>query len=238
VPELALSSSVLFNACLRFASHVKLLRGEVDAALEDRYSERAIRQLIVALEQQQQPSEDQTLAATVILLRTSEQFSEVGEDSQHHFGGASSLFAAQGLQWSPFQIDLRGVAFWIFVRENLHLSILTETPVRFNHDLIHDEDPRSPGSDEVWTNRMSSILARACDACFSYNLPRRQDSIEEVRRSMSLWADFLPESFRPWYFDDSEFAVFPEFRFLKPCHGTFPCVAEIHKFRLDHIHDC
>lgn len=148
------------------------------------YSNRAIQVLIGAFGQAQRPFEDQNLMATVILLRTLEQFPELSGDRQYHFEGAWCLFAAEDLRWSPFRIDLRGVAFCIFVREKIHLSLLTERAFRFDVDSIYDDKPWSPAPDETWTSRMSSILARTCLLSFSRTVRDHQKLLDQIRRSM------------------------------------------------------
>lgn len=220
VPRIALTRPVLYFACLQYAAHIMVLRGELEGPVEERYHNKAIRRLIDSLASHPNPETDEALLATTVILRMSEQFSEIEEDAQHHLGGASSLFATNGVKWSPFQTDLRGTAFWIYLRESLRLCFLHEERCRFDMNLIEDEATFSPAPDEVWTNRMTHLLAKCCNVCFAEpDLDIQQGHLENLREVIDLWVKSLPQSFHAWRYQEEEFDPFPTVYFLSTWHG-------------------
>ena len=88
------------------------LTGQLDRDVYERFHDHAIATLIPLLSPNSDPRADEVLLATAVVLRMSEQFSELSEDGLHHLHGANSLFAMAKDQWSPASVDLRGVAFW------------------------------------------------------------------------------------------------------------------------------
>lgn len=101
------------------------------------------------------------------------------------------------------------------------MCFLTGVRCQFDINLIEEPDPLSSAPDEVWTNRMSYLVARTCDTCFSpsYANTDRYESLESLRRSLDAWLLALPVSFRPWHHRDDEYDLFPRIYFLLPCHG-------------------
>ena len=95
----------------------------------------------------------------------SEQFFELGDDAQHHLNGAFSLFDNPNHKWSPVLTDLRGAAFWIYLRESIPICFLYEQGRRFDIGLI-GEEVFGFGLDEAWANRMTYLLARVCILCW------------------------------------------------------------------------
>lgn len=221
VPRLALTEPVLYYACLAYASHVMFLKGKLDEYVQEHFQNKAIGLLIPLLSPHLAPATDEALLATTVILRMSEQFSELADDAQHHLNGAFSLFSTTGEKWSPFQTDIRGVAFWIYLRESIRLCFLNEHGCQFDLSVVDYEPIKTPVPDEVWTNQMSYLLAKLCNACWGdYSDSVRQSMKEEIQADMEEWKMHLPDTFQPWCFNQKDYQPFATMKFLSPWHGT------------------
>lgn len=221
VPRLALREPVLYYACLAYASHVMTLQGQLTPEDEAEYHDKAFGLLIPLLTLRPVPSQDAALLATSVILRMSEQFAELAEDAQHHLNGAFSLFGNANTKWSPSRLDVGGTAFWIYLRESLRLCFLNEQTCQFNLDLIeYDLDPLN-NLDEAWANRMTYLLARTCNICWSKSGSRSilQARIDQLQDLVEVWQDSVPETYRPWYDHQKPTDVFSTIRYLSTWHG-------------------
>ena len=216
VPRLALTEPVLFYACLAYASHVMSLMEKVDKASEETYQSQAIGLLIPLLDSREQPWTDEVLLATAVILRMSEQFSEVAEDAQHHLNGAFSLFGTSGQKWSPFNTGLRGIAFWIYLRESIRVCFLFEQACRFDMSLIEDY-AFEQAPDEVWSNRMTYLLARTCNACWGSAVVDGEGEMARLNSAIDAWKRGLPSTFLPWSTCAGD-GPFPTIRVLSTWH--------------------
>ncbi|KAL4876039.1 hypothetical protein BJY04DRAFT_223525 [Aspergillus karnatakaensis] len=225
VPKLALHNPVLYYSCLAYAAHVLFLWGRTTRVQADYYHNQAITLLIPLLDpksqsqtQLQVPNSTADLLATIVILRMSEQFSEPAEDAQCHLFGAFSLLTSTRAKWSPGRIDLRGIAFWTFVRQTLRICFLFEQECRFDLDIIDCNNMLSPATDEVWTNRMTYFLAKACNICWDPETESRDSDLEALEDDIKAWHDALPQSFRPWYYHQEQARPFPTVRYLSRWH--------------------
>jgi len=99
-PRLALSDLMLYSACLAYASLILCSLGKADKTVEEKHSGRAIRLLIDKLSNGSTTWPESSTLTTTVLLRVSEQFSEICDDQQYHLNGAFTLTASTGRVWS------------------------------------------------------------------------------------------------------------------------------------------
>ena len=104
--------------------------GKLEQSTEELYQDKAIGLLIPLFSSHSEPWKDESLLATTVILRMSEQF---GDDAQHHLNGVFSLFGNSDRKWASFLTDLR-VAFWIYLRESIRICFLYEQGCRFDMD--------------------------------------------------------------------------------------------------------
>ncbi|KAM6530492.1 hypothetical protein FALCPG4_008619 [Fusarium falciforme] len=222
VPRLALEDPVLYHACLAYASHVLLLHGMLDECVYEEYSNEAISILIPLLSPDCVHAGSGALLSTAVILRMSEQFSELAEDAKYHLRGACSLFTTVQEKWSPSYTDLRGVSFWTYVRESIRVCFLNEEGCQFNLEMVDgDLAKTSAGHDEeAWANHMSYLLARLCNACWGSSdaAEPRESAIGEIRADIDEWRAGLPDSYQPWYNCREKHQTFRVVKFLSPWH--------------------
>jgi hypothetical protein len=158
-----------------------------------------------------------------VILRMSEQFSEVQNDMQCHLIGASSLFASKST-WRLDEPSVGSAPFWVYIRQNIRMCFLNEQPCQFDVDAYAATMSYSPAPDTVWTNRITYLLARLCTACWkpSESSTDDLDRFEHLQTSIDRWKKSLPESFQPWCHFEEEFEPFPTIRYVSIWHGNSP----------------
>lgn len=230
VPRRALHNPLLYYSCLAYAAHVLCLRGHGDDASARHYLNKAINHLIPLLNPGSMSVATQgDLLAAIAILRMSEQFLEPHEDAQTHIHGAFSLLTSSTIKWLPDRVDMSGAAFWVFVRQSLRICFLSEQPCQFDLDIIGSDNLFAPAADEVWTNRMTFLLARTCNACWSMSLhgPQfRKDELDSLEADINCWFRSLPETFKPWFYQDIPSQPFPKIHCLTSWHGKTPVLRE------------
>lgn len=188
----------------------------------DHYQNKVITLLIPLLDLGSQLAPAEDLLATVVILRMSEQFSEPQDDTLCHLNGAFSLLTNFKSKWSPDCTDLEGAAFWTFVRQTIRISFLNEKECGFDLSIVDRSDMLSTSSEEVWTNRMTYLLAQVCDACWRPTLPDNQSRhhlLHALEMDISLWRQCIPNGFKPWYYQHRKTDSFPTIRYLSRWHG-------------------
>lgn len=221
VPKLALENPVLYYSCLANAGNVLALRGTVSREKADSYQNKAIARFIPMIDPKSSSASTGVVSATTVLLRMTEQFQEPEEDMQCHMNGAFSVFTTCEPCWSPSRVDLPGVAFWIFVRQSIRICFLLEQGCRYDLPTIDVSDVLSPAPDEVWANRMTYLLVRLCNACWS---TQRDDqsfnqNLLRLQADINAWRQALPNSFKPWYYRHLPSDPFPTIRFMSRSQG-------------------
>lgn len=222
VPRLALRDDVLYYACLAYASRVLVLRGELEEPQEQSYEGKAIEVLIprlsVVTQHGPQTQEGAILATTVVILRMSEQFSEIRDDAQRHLFGASSLFATRS---GGDETASDTAPFILYLRQSIRIAFLNEKPCSFAGYQYRNNICLSPCPDYVWVNRMTVLVPRICSVCWDASLSDtiRDGILEQLSKSMEQWRESVPATFDPWCHYRREQDVFPVICFISPWHG-------------------
>lgn len=214
---------VLYAACLAYASNVLCLRGNLAYEVYERFHGEAIAALIPLLSPQYEAHDYEVLLATTVILRMSEQFTELSEDGLYHLQGANSLFAMAGDQWSPACTGLKGAAFWTYLRESIRICFLNEQACPFDLGMINERfQETSTTTEETWANQITYLMAQLCSACWSHEDPTARALMRRnVRARLEEWRESVPESFKPWSFIRDKYQAFPSMKFLAPWHGRF-----------------
>ena len=127
------------------------------------------------------------------------------------------------MKWSPARADLSGIAFWICIRENLRLCFLNEESCQFDLSLIQDDGFSAEDAEEVWTNRTTLLLAKACNFAFGGEAGGQSNSkLVELQGEVDLWLDRVPASFRPLDGLKNGSTYCPRVFYLSVWHGGFP----------------
>lgn len=146
----------------------------------------------------------------------------MGAEPERHLTG-TSVFANAQLEFRTWG-GLGHAAFWVFVRQDIYMSLLSQRPLKV--DLAGWEDRLSfdlgfeATTDCTWANRMTWIVAEIVSFCFGDRLS--YVNWEAARAKTERWNLSRPKSFDPiLYIDRDEDAkrYFPEIRLGHPWHG-------------------
>lgn len=217
VAMMALTDGILRSACLAFGSRALFLASDLDQLVEERYSESALTLLIGALSSAPQTWQESSMLATIVLLRMSEQFSELNDDQQHHLKGASGISTSICTRCATDSLGLEGTAFWTYVRMSIRVSFLYEKGTQCNLALMRDSFDPAVVHDAAWTNRITKLLAEVCSVCWDADATTAT-SLDSLIKQLDVWRVHLPDSFQPWAVVTSDESVFPCLKFLETWH--------------------
>jgi hypothetical protein len=186
------------NALLCFAAkHLSNVPGSgVDPTVADAYHQECVTQMIPQLQDEAGVLEDALLAATV-LLRMYEIMKGMGQgDNQYHLWGASSLVSIQKINVNTR--NLRHTAFWAYLRQDVTIALATNQPTKLNLESCGVELEFTEVDDDIWTNRMTFLLAKTVNFCFGPD-EKTMERWTTLKGEVDLWKERAPASFKPFY---------------------------------------
>lgn len=207
-PRLALSNPVLLLACLAYAARAI----HPHCSLSEQYSGACIELLIPLLSDEALVGSDETLLATLVILRHVEQYAEAPHDQAAHLSGAFSLVALR--PEPPPRVSLPGAALWLYMRQDIRQALLNRAPPKLkpSHGIRLDNFDGDEG-ESSWADRACYLAALACTFAWGDT----KDEVDESYLSglLDWWVDNLPQVYHPYH--ESEGSV----RFLAPWHGKY-----------------
>lgn len=202
----------------------------MDKSVEEHYMGKVLELLIPLLSSEQATCSNHTLLSTTVILRMSEQFTDISHDSQRHLNGAASLFM-DGTVWAGIETDLAVASFWTHLRESIRICFLNEQPCLMNlarFELWFEEGSFSASlrlSDELWTNRITYLLLKVCNLCWHQEpaaespAMSRGAEVDKIKSLVRQWRDSLPASFTPWCARKGDNQPFPVVQCFDSWHG-------------------
>lgn len=226
-PILALSDALLYSACLAYSSHVLFLLGRLDRATDQHFNDHAIQMLIQKLSEDPSGWSEGSVLTTTVLMRVTEQFSEIADDGGHHLNGAFSITAAAGRTWDLEPFDLETSAFWTFLRMSVRMCFLCEHATKCDPVALVRIPSSSKGSattslsEAALTNRMTYLMAKICNACWPS--PHRVEEAElfKLRTELYSLADLPPSMFEPWSSVSRPGRLYPIVKHISTWHAIF-----------------
>jgi hypothetical protein len=219
VPELALTSPLLYNSLLAVSAHDLSRTAGYDSTMAELYHERCVELLIPMLDDLSVVSED--VVAATVLLRNYEQMASAitGVDCERHLSGTCAFMNSE--RSSATAGGLRQASFWIFVRQDLDVALSQQRPLKLDLDAFAADmgDSNVPRDDCDWANRMVWVTAEV--VAFAFGWDKSRVRYEELRTKTLFWWQRKPKSFRPLHYAAGQ--AFPTIYFSQPCHGEhFP----------------
>ncbi|KAH6982186.1 hypothetical protein BKA56DRAFT_585461 [Ilyonectria sp. MPI-CAGE-AT-0026] len=211
VPRRAVFCPPLMNAVLA-ASAKRMSRTDgFDGLVGDRYHQKCLDVLIPALSSSAAIM-DENLLTAIVILRYMEELDvpimSSNTPSESHLMGTRVFIAAQD-KLSGFA-SLRRAAFWVALRQEIHMAFIETRPVHPNFDL--ETISRLVVPDENGCS-FSNLTILHCAACLRYCYGTDEhstDTWERLRKSQDrLWAE-RPWYFYPMYFNEHGNGIFPE----------------------------
>ncbi|KIX96706.1 uncharacterized protein Z520_07425 [Fonsecaea multimorphosa CBS 102226] len=222
VPERALFCPVLLEALLAFSARHLSRTSEFDPAVADHHHQACVRLMIPMLDQKELVA-DETLFAATVILRAFEETSEskMGSEPERHLTG-TSVFANAQLEFQTWG-GLGHNAFWIYVRQCIYMSLLTQTQLKVDLKGWEEQLSFDLGFDETndctWAQRMIWIVAEVVSCCFGNN----DADWEGLKAKIDMWDLRRPKSFDPILYRPRDVEAkrwYPEIRLGHPWHVT------------------
>ncbi|KAK7407886.1 hypothetical protein QQX98_009945 [Neonectria punicea] len=215
VPRRAVMCPPLMNAVLA-ASAKRLSRiSDFDALVGDRYHQHCLDVLIPALSSSAAIM-DENLLTAIVILRYMEELDvpimSSATASESHLMGTRVFIAAQD-KLSEFA-SLRRAAFWVALRQEIHMAFIQARPVHPNFDL--ESISRLVVPDENGCS-FANLTILHCAACLRYCYGAEEHSTntwEKLRASQDRWWIERPWFFHPMYINERTNGVFPEVTYL------------------------
>lgn len=207
-PRLALANPVLLLACLAYAARAI----HPHCSLSEQYSGACIKLLIPLLSDEGFVGSDETLLATLVILRHVEQYAEAPQDQAAHLSGAFSLVALR--PEPPPRESLPGAALWTYMRQDIRQALLNRAPPKLKPSHgIHLDNFDGDGGESSWADRACYLAALACTFAWGDT----KDEVDESYLSglLDRWVDNLPQVYYPYH--ESEGSV----QFLARWHGMY-----------------
>lgn len=223
VPRLAVENPVLLCACLTFAAKAALPQ----SSLSEQYHNACIKLLIPLLSDEVFVSTDETLLATLVILRHVEQYMTITEDKGAHLSGAFGLIASQRVL--PRHDSLPGAALWTYMRQDVRSALLNRTPPKLTsrHELQLDNfDETRSACESAWADRACHLAALACSFAWD-SLETSGVDGEQLEILLESWRDGATKDYLPYHDSDSDC------RFLATWHGKVACLLQSYQTLTD-----
>ena len=140
-------------------------------------------------------------------------------DNRFHLEGISRIlntvpqFAAAG--------GLGEAAAWLCLREDIYVSLTTQSPINIRLDSFEDSPSIRRSDDYSWANKMVLILAHLLNRLFSVS--RTPDDLVPSEAEVANWDRSKPLSYSPIHFEArsrSAARSLPEIWMLSPHHAV------------------
>lgn len=191
VPRLAISNPVLLFACLSYSAKSLV----PSSSLSEQYTNACIKLLIPLLSDESFVSTDDTLLATLVILRHVEQYAEAPEDKGAHLTGAFSLIASQRVL--PPHDSLPGAALWTYMRQDIRRALLNRTSPKLTPSHGIQVDNFDTVAEVTWADRACHLAALACTYAWGGTAGEVDGGL--LNQLLDSWEENLPKEYLPYH---------------------------------------
>ncbi|TGJ78606.1 hypothetical protein E0Z10_g10159 [Xylaria hypoxylon] len=217
VPERASTCHTLLNAILAVAARHLSHTTDFDPLASNRYHDECLKYLIPMMNHYSAVADDNLFAATIILRMLEEMDGSLtGQDNYSHLLGIHA-FANAGDQYMV-PGSLSAASFWVGLRQEIYIAILTQQCVKLNLDDIIVDRSLEPADDYTWSNRAIILLADILNSCFG-DTPLTIQRWTALNDAAESWTRARPPSFNPFFYrEGTGSGTFPEIWHGSSCH--------------------
>ncbi|KAF2966074.1 hypothetical protein GQX73_g7503 [Xylaria multiplex] len=217
VPERASTCHTLLNAILAIAARHLSHTTDFDPLASNRYHDECLKYLIPMMNHSSAIADENLFAATIILRMLEEMDGSLtGQDNYSHLLGIHA-FANAGDQYMV-PGSLSAASFWVGLRQEIYIAILTQQCVKLNLDDIIVDRSLEPADDYTWSNRAIILLADILNSCFG-DTPLTIQRWTALNTAAENWTRARPTSFDPFFYREATGPVtFPEIWHGSSCH--------------------
>ncbi|KAI0554621.1 hypothetical protein F4679DRAFT_570498 [Xylaria curta] len=217
VPERASSCHTLLNAILAIAARHLSHTTDFDPLASNRYHDECLKFLIPMMNHSSAVADENLFAATIILRMLEEMDGSLtGQDNYSHLLGIHAFVNAGDQYMVPG--SLSAAAFWVGLRQEIYIAILTQQRVKLNLDDCIVDRSLEPAEDYTWSNRAIILLADILNACFG-DCPLTTQKWTALNEAAESWTRARPPSFNPFFYREGKGSgSFPEIWHGSSCH--------------------
>ncbi|GAW13068.1 hypothetical protein ANO14919_024460 [Xylariales sp. No.14919] len=217
VPERASTCHTLLNAILAIAARHLSHTTDFDPLASNRYHNECLKYLIPMMNHSSAIADENLFAATIILRMLEEMDGSLtGQDNYSHLLGIHT-FANAGDQYM-IPGSLSAASFWVGLRQEIYIAILTQQCVKLNLDDIIVDRSLEPADDYTWSNRAIILLADILNSCFG-DTPLTIQRWTALNEAVESWTRARPPSFNPFFYrEGTGSGAFPEIWHGSSCH--------------------
>lgn len=197
VPRLAISNPVLLFACLSYSAKSLV----PSSSLSEQYTNACIKLLIPLLSDETFVSTDETLLATLVILRHVEQYADAAEDKGAHLSGAFSLIASRRVL--PPHDSLPGAALWTYMRQDIRRALLTRSSPKLKPSHGIQVDNFDTVAEGTWADRACHLAALACT--YAWGGTAGEVDGGRLNQLLDWWEENVPREYLPYH--DTEDAI-------------------------------
>ncbi|KAF9887002.1 hypothetical protein FE257_010618 [Aspergillus nanangensis] len=217
VPSRALREPILRFAIFAFSSqHInRQHNANIEEALN--YHNQCLQLLIPILSGQGELND--VIFATVAILRQLEEMD--CEDKQFHLTGTTHLLNA--VSSSGLSGGLSEAAAWLCLREDIHISLTSQKPLKTYLQGFSSSDVFTRNDDYAWANKMVFLLAKLLKYSFHYGGSTYMASLRSIEQEIENWNIAKPHTFDPIKFiprGKEPYRRLPDIWMLLPVHGS------------------
>jgi hypothetical protein len=197
VPRLAMSNPVLLFACLSYSAKSLV----PSSSLSEQYTNACIKLLIPLLSDETFVSTDETLLATLVILRHVEQYADAAEDKGAHLSGAFSLIASRRVL--PPHDSLPGAALWTYMRQDIRQALQNRASPKLKPSHGIQVDNFDTVAEVTWADRACHLAALACT--YAWGGTAGEVDGGHLDQLLDWWKENVPKEYLPYH--DTEDAI-------------------------------
>jgi hypothetical protein len=218
VPERASTCHTLLNAIFAIAARHLSHTTDFDPLASNRYHDECLKYLIPTMNHSSAIKDENLFAATIILRMLEEMDGSLtGQDTYSHLLGIQTFVNIGDRYMVPG--SLRAASFWVGLRQEIYIAILTQQPVKLNLNNSLVDRSLAPADDYAWSNRAIILLADVLNSCFG-DTPLTTQRWTSLNDAAERWTSARPASFDPFFYRErTGIMAFPEIWHGSSCHS-------------------
>ncbi|KAG9962394.1 hypothetical protein KCU61_g4772, partial [Aureobasidium melanogenum] len=214
VPQRASQCPILLNAVFAASARHLSTISDFDPIVSNKYNQECLKHLIPKLSDADAITDENLLAATVILRHLEElEISMSGSDTENHLLGTHLLMSAQE-HHRALAGGLRKAVYWFGLRQEIYVSFVKQRPIHDSFKRCTMDVPLNPIDDFDWANSIIARTGEVIQFCFDER-EHSTTNYDNIVQHFDAWFMQKPDSYMPIYSVEANSTnVFPELWYL------------------------
>ncbi|KAI5241600.1 hypothetical protein E4T43_05372 [Aureobasidium subglaciale] len=210
VPQRASQCPILLNAVFAASARHLSTISDFDPIVSNKYNQECLKHLIPKLSDAEAITDENLLAATVILRHLEElEISMSGSDVENHLLGTHLLMSAQE-HHRALAGGLRKAVYWFGLRQEIYVSFVKQRPIHDSFKRCTMDVPLNPVDDFDWANSIIARTGEVIQFCFDER-EHSTTNYDHIVQHFDAWFIQKPDSYMPIYSAEANSTnIFPE----------------------------